>query len=696
MANEKPLDLSTLQAGLKRYDDSLADVAKSGDYDDLVNKPDLSPWPLTDSGSGASVQTDGSGIFGVTGEGFAHQDGTPTPDSPVEIEVARGRNLLDPSKFEDNKYQNPSNGSYNITTSDTRWITGLQSVEGSMQYCISGAVPSYAFVVFYNSSNTAIGQATVSNGTFTTSSDTAFVCFSIDKSAMAFGGPLQLEAGSTPTPYVPYGYIGLDITANGQTTTTPIPLPSKGFAAALPDGTADALAIDSAGRWEWVGFVGEKIVSGTESLVNPQQYGDYRRGAIALPSTGISGDNANSLCTHSIADIASGYGTGQYNHYYVSAFYAFLFAQTTTNEGLLSAYTGAEIIYQLATPTTEHGYIELPELPNGATVSIPELEAIGVEWWVEGIPEIGEYGQAMQTRLQEQLDEAEQALSNVAITGDYDDLVNKPNLANIATSGDYNDLTGAPFEKTVVSNDTTHFYTLSSNDHVEQEEGDVWKTEIDGDFKTGLLLVIENSPELENMPTDYTEAIEVPSSILSVDVFLNVQQSIGSNITTRIFKNTLNERIIIFKYQDAYIIGDMNLDTGYITYKEEYITSSSPIGINVWQVKYTFKGTHIVWAPKNEDEKFEMFRIRDISTGLLEIAANDYVNDTETCPTINGYIPIGIIGYERMDVLVDARLYNDNTAYVRYSLHNATSSAIQANVHFIVLYTRSSFFREAY
>jgi len=35
----KPFDFSTFQAGLKRYDDSLANVAKSGNYNDLSNKP---------------------------------------------------------------------------------------------------------------------------------------------------------------------------------------------------------------------------------------------------------------------------------------------------------------------------------------------------------------------------------------------------------------------------------------------------------------------------------------------------------------------------------------------------------------------------------------------------------------------------------------------------------------------------------
>ena len=42
MANEKFLDLSTLQDGLERYDNSLANVAKSGDYNDLLNLPSSS------------------------------------------------------------------------------------------------------------------------------------------------------------------------------------------------------------------------------------------------------------------------------------------------------------------------------------------------------------------------------------------------------------------------------------------------------------------------------------------------------------------------------------------------------------------------------------------------------------------------------------------------------------------------------
>lgn len=43
------------------------------------------------------------------------------------------------------------------------------------------------------------------------------------------------------------------------------------------------------------------------------------------------------------------------------------------------------LLYRLATPTTEQGRIELPDIPKGATVSIPELEDVGVEWYVDGL-----------------------------------------------------------------------------------------------------------------------------------------------------------------------------------------------------------------------------------------------------------------------------------------------------------------------
>jgi hypothetical protein len=40
------------------------------------------------------------------------------------------------------------------------------------------------------------------------------------------------------------------------------------------------------------------------------------------------------------------------------------------------------LLYILTTPTTEDmGYVDLPDIPEGAVVSMPELEGLGVESW---------------------------------------------------------------------------------------------------------------------------------------------------------------------------------------------------------------------------------------------------------------------------------------------------------------------------
>lgn len=77
-------------------------------------------------------------LCGLTVYGKSTQGGTPTPDAPVPIVSAgdsgsvavkvTGKNLLNPSLFQNNKYQsfNAETGYYGIDYSDSYWITGLQ------------------------------------------------------------------------------------------------------------------------------------------------------------------------------------------------------------------------------------------------------------------------------------------------------------------------------------------------------------------------------------------------------------------------------------------------------------------------------------------------------------------------------------------------------------------------------------------
>lgn len=77
-------------------------------------------------------------LCGLTVCGRSTQDGTPTPDAPVPIVSAgdggsvavkvTGKNLLNPSLFQNNKYQsfNAETGYYEIDNSNDYWITGIQ------------------------------------------------------------------------------------------------------------------------------------------------------------------------------------------------------------------------------------------------------------------------------------------------------------------------------------------------------------------------------------------------------------------------------------------------------------------------------------------------------------------------------------------------------------------------------------------
>lgn len=528
----------------------------------------LNLGPLTASGNGASVETDGSGIFGVTGEGFAHQDGTPTPDSPQEIRVARGRNLLDPSKAVSKSGGDTVSGNIadGITISassatTTARISGMP-VEVGKTYVISfDAVATAATTAVLvdigdqNASGTAIGSTTVlvgatkarysvpiTHGSITNYKHLDFALTTLGRSVTITN--IQLELGTTPTPYVPYGCVGLEVqgrnllpnnatsqTINGVTftkhddgsisasgtssagtslvicssftlpvgaykisgfgktdssdiygtlrkasdnswianigdsgytlnvtnanfayrvvaivisgktptntiypqieagteateyvpysphTTTPIPLPAKGFAAALPDGTADALTLDSAGRWEWTGETAQYVFDGDESW-NKTSATTLDIFTYNFVASGIvmSRYYYNIFSSHFVGgSVADANRIMTDNGYINITFASGTFSDASGYKTWLTTHP-VTVLYPLATPTTEHGYINLPELPAGATVSIPELEAVGVEWWVKGAEAIAEHGRDVSKANKEQEDriaELEAAVANL-------------------------------------------------------------------------------------------------------------------------------------------------------------------------------------------------------------------------------------------------------------------------------------------
>ena len=299
-------------------------------------------------------ETDGP-IYSVDAKGWAEQDGTPTPDNPQEVRVCRGRNLWD----EDWEVGSLSTvtGANDVNSTRIRSKNYIPATPNTAYFAQS---PDTMSVRFYAADKSYLGESTVKtakNSSFTTPANAHYMRFTVVNTNV-YANNIQLELGSTPTPYVPYGHVGLEVrdSSDELVSVTPIQLPSKGFAAALPDGTADTLAIDSAGGYEWDSIV-ERIAS----------YNDESVGNVYLSTTG----------------------------------------QLTT---------GAEVYYKSAS-TTDSAYIDLPTIPEGAVIDIPELREVGVKCFVHGVSELVDHANNWGARCKQnesRIAALEAAIANLA------------------------------------------------------------------------------------------------------------------------------------------------------------------------------------------------------------------------------------------------------------------------------------------
>lgn len=383
--------------------------------------------------------TDAGPIVELTAEGWAEQDGTPTPESPVPIQVARGRNLLDPEIAHYGTTPSTGAAGFTLVYEGDGWFHIYGTKSGSGNPTIWGATSGYSgpfsdllpdeaadfyflcetegtpFVVgsAYTDSThlVAYGSSASQNvrcGGFTDLAKTQALFGPISSikyyigSSVANGATvdgrfrLMICKGSTVHPYVPYGCVGVDVTHENTTTTIPIPLPSRGWVAALPDGTCDTLTLDGAGGFTWELATAEYTVTGNESIVGSADVGTCYRAQIqplsgaaeAKSSTGIG------LCSHSPYSVN---WSSDSIHVYASGEQVIMFAEADDGAGTLAAFTGASVLYPLATPTTESGYVDMPIVPAHASISCPDLTDLAVRCCVdEGAAEIaGAWGRRL-------------------------------------------------------------------------------------------------------------------------------------------------------------------------------------------------------------------------------------------------------------------------------------------------------------
>lgn len=323
---------------------------------------------------------------------------SPSPSYAQEIRVARGRNLLDTSGMSSPYLQRNEDGSFTVSAqpSTAQYIViGSVGLVGGATYTLSGGVSKSTYVT--------IGSFGASNPTpltFTATTTQANQVAIVMQPTTPLGTTFypQLERGSVAAPYVPYGHVGMDV-YDGSThvKTIPIPLPSKGFAASLPDGTCDTLTLDGAGGYVWESRTAEVTFddsvdekwSANDAGSNPtmkRMITTSIASAVVKPSS--NNDSVGLWCSQFVEVSANsainknqciGVPTSGNVTMYTTDY------QTVEDWKMHLASVPMTVLYPLATPTTESGYVEgwTNNFPQGCVLSIPELDDLSVKYFTD-------------------------------------------------------------------------------------------------------------------------------------------------------------------------------------------------------------------------------------------------------------------------------------------------------------------------
>jgi len=320
------------------------------------------------------------------------------PYGCVGVDV-QGRNLLDLNGFLS------SRGATYTRDGETFTVTGMGQLYSNplvfsdvpISVILSGVVTNVT------SSVSRIELGTYANGAFTSTaaqlksggSPVTASCNALRINYSSGGtfslSNIQLELGSTATSYVPYF----------DPYSIPIPLPSRGWVAALPDGTADTLALDGAGGYVWELNTNEAVLDGNADVgknASDQNFTIFGVRNIFTPVMSNSDSKYKVMCdkltaltsnvmtsnsslqNHTIAAISSNrlllrFANSELNN--VNDLLTWLAANPVT------------VLYPLANPTTESGYVDMPTVPIHATLTCPDLTDLAVRCCAdEGAAEI--------------------------------------------------------------------------------------------------------------------------------------------------------------------------------------------------------------------------------------------------------------------------------------------------------------------
>ena len=159
------------------------------------------------------------GKMNITPKGDTSQDGTPTPSTPIDIEVVTGeqdvkvenKNIFDKNSFVRRDDYSKNDSGTEITLNGFGYNTNYIAVQPNTQYHIFGDIinsTSACRVFYYDNSKNWISRtgsmgAGVSSFSFTTPNNCYYIQFQYSTNTINVN-TIQIELGSTATPYTPH------------------------------------------------------------------------------------------------------------------------------------------------------------------------------------------------------------------------------------------------------------------------------------------------------------------------------------------------------------------------------------------------------------------------------------------------------------------------------------------------------------
>lgn len=235
------------------------------------------------------------------------QDGEPTPDNPVPINVVEGyRNLFNKDNTTTQIGYIKSDGSLSSGGNSTV-TSSYTEITPNLNYTVNGFL--LETIAFYDNSYNFIKRVTSINTTHYTFNENASYIRIQGKTVDFNINTLQLSKGNQVLPYVPYGsnYIAVNISDGTNTNNYPIPL-NNNIIAGIGD-YKDELKVDKSGNVFINKKTGKIILDGSQGWGNTTASDGKRftcnaiKGLVKIPAS--TSTIADIICDRFISETAN-------------------------------------------------------------------------------------------------------------------------------------------------------------------------------------------------------------------------------------------------------------------------------------------------------------------------------------------------------------------------------------------------------